>query len=327
MRDYPSTLKDHDQLDLLLATTHIGLVELEIKTGQALRNLRHDNIFGYPELLDEWSFQHFLDHILEYDRDRVAHHLQEVLDTGSGWNMETQIKTASGEIRWISTSGVPKLDDDGTVLKVLGHVIDITETKESEERHRLLARELGHRVKNTLGVVRSIARLTFGKNDEKTEDFSERLAALADIHDLLQTSDWRNVDLSQIVDSAVKMAPDNRVQVTPSDKPAHLSPNAAVTFSMAIHELCTNSIKYGSLQSSAGAVYVDWNISDTSKEFVFTWKERNGPPPAQERTPGFGETILKSALASEIDGVVDMDFTPAGLIVTARGQLTAQLQT
>ncbi len=321
MRDYPSTTKDQDQFDLLLATTHIGLWELDVITGVAMRNLRHDNIFGYPELLDSWSADIFLDHVVEHDRSRVQGLLNKAVSTGSNWMFQTQINAADGAKKWISASGTPKFGDDGEMLKLVGHVIDITETKESEERQRLLARELKHRVKNTLGVVRSIARMTFGDSHEKTKDFLERLVALSDIHDLLQASDWQDVEVEHIVRSALRVVPDDKVRLTPGDAPVRLNPNAAVTFAMAVHELCVNSLKYGSLCSSEGAIDVEWNIFDKSKEFVFTWRERNGPPPPANRTPGFGETMIKTALASEIDGEVEMDFTPQGLTVTARGRI------
>lgn len=320
MRDYPSTTRDQDQFDLLLATTHIGLWELDVRTGVAMRNLRHDNIFGYPQLLDNWSAEIFLGHVFEYDRARVEGLLNDAIAAGSNWMFQTQITTADGAKKWISASGTPKFGDDGEMEKLVGHVIDITETKESEERQRLLATELNHRVKNNLAVVRSIARLTFGAGHDKTEPFMERLEALSEIHDVLQTSGWQDVDLEQVVESALKAAPTGRVNVTHPETPVRINPNAAVTFTLAVNELCTNSLKYGSLRSSEGAVDVDWNISDITEEFVFTWTERNGPPPAQDHKPGFGEMILKTALASEINGEVDMDFMPDGLIVTARGQ-------
>ncbi len=323
MREYPSFTKDQDQFDLLLATMNIGLWEFDVETGTVLRNLRHDNIFGYSELQDRWSAEIFLEHVLEHDRDRVEGLLKKAIATGSAWSFQTRITAADGAKKWISTNGQPKFGEDGKVQKLIGHVIDITETKDSEERQQILTKELNHRIRNTLGVIHSVARLTFGHHDEKSEDFLGRLSAVSDIHDLFQASDWQDVDLGQIVENALKMAAGDRVRVTHPEKPVRLSPNAAITFSLAVHELCVNSLKYGSLRQSEGAVDVEWNISDISEEFVFTWKERNGPPPPQNRTPGFGETILKSALASEIDGEVDMRFAPEGLTVTARGRLTA----
>lgn len=322
MRDYPSTSKDQDQFDLLLATTHIGLWELDVRTDVALRNLRHDNIFGYPKLLDKWSAEIFLDHVVEHDRGRVKGLLEDAVASHSSWMFETQIRAADGVKKWISANGTPKFGDDGEMQKLVGHVIDITETKESEERQRLLARELNHRVKNNLAVVRSIARMTLDRSDEQTDAFLERLQAMSRIHDILQANEWSGIDLRQIVETVLQGGDSANVRVTPPESPVRIGPNAAVTFSMAVHELFTNSLKYGSLRLSDGAVDVDWNISDISKEFVFTWNERNGTSPSQDRMPGFGETILKTALASEIDGVVDMDFAPTGLIVTARGRIT-----
>ena len=48
----------------------------------------------------------------------------------------------------------------GSVVRVSGVTVDITDRKEAEERQALLAREVDHRAKNALALVQSIVRLT-----------------------------------------------------------------------------------------------------------------------------------------------------------------------
>ena len=139
-----------DHLDLLLATSEIGIWELDATTGEAERNLRHDQIFGHDELLDRWSGEIFLSYVIEEDRERVGDLLNASLTEGKPWSFETRIRRADGVDRWISARGVPKFSDTGKVTKLIGHVLDITETKQSEDRLRLLSKELNHRVANTL---------------------------------------------------------------------------------------------------------------------------------------------------------------------------------
>ena len=54
-----------------LDTAKLGDWELNLETLQASRSLLHDQIFGYPSLLPEWSFDVFLRHVHRDDRERV----------------------------------------------------------------------------------------------------------------------------------------------------------------------------------------------------------------------------------------------------------------
>ena len=86
------------------------------------------------------------------------------------------------------------------VASLVGTVQDITERKEREEREHLLMREVSHRAKNMLSVVASIAHQTVTKNPEDfIERFSERIQALSANQDLLVRSDWRGVDIEDLV--------------------------------------------------------------------------------------------------------------------------------
>ena len=48
-----------DHLRLILEAGQIGIWELDIASGVAVRNRRHDAIFGYDQPLDEWTFDMF----------------------------------------------------------------------------------------------------------------------------------------------------------------------------------------------------------------------------------------------------------------------------
>ena len=85
-----------DHLDLLLATSEIGIWELDATTGEAERNLRHDQIFGHDELLDRWSGEIFLSYVIEEDRERVGDLLNASLTEGKPWSFETRIRRADG---------------------------------------------------------------------------------------------------------------------------------------------------------------------------------------------------------------------------------------
>ena len=71
----------------------------------------------------------------------------------------------------------------------------------AEDRIWLLSQEVCHRAKNMLAVVQSIARHTSAETDPSVfaTEFSQRISGLAASLDLLVGSDWRGVDIGDLV--------------------------------------------------------------------------------------------------------------------------------
>ena len=101
-----------------------------------------------------------------------------------------------------------------------------------------------------------------------------------------------------------------------------LAPKKAVTLAMALHELCTNAMKYGALTTASGRIDLDWEAVDGQRPALrLIWRESGGPPVAATSHKGFGSRIIEQALAHEFDGTVTMDFRADGLVVTLDGVL------
>ena len=132
-----------------------------------------------------------------------------------------------------------------------------------EERRSLLLREMNHRIKNLLATVQAIANQTF--KDRATPDslraFGSRLAAMAAAHDLLVTENWESSDLQadgRRGAGAVRRRPEFGIE----GPRVRITARAAVSLSMALHELCTNAAKYGALGVPAGQVAVRWWLEE-----------------------------------------------------------------
>jgi two-component sensor histidine kinase len=92
---------------------------------------------------------------------------------------------------------------------------------------------------------------------------------------------------------------------------------------MAVHELCTNAIKYGALSAETGHVDIDWSAAN--ERFYWQWCERGGPPVATPDRTGFGSRMIERALALQLSGKVTIDYRPSGLVCTIDAPLAAML--
>jgi two-component sensor histidine kinase len=195
----------------------------------------------------------------------------------------------------------------------------------AEERRALLVNELNHRVKNTLAIVQSIAAQTArGAQDLSSFSaaFQARLIALARAHDLLTCGHWEGATLDAVLRAALEPLVADAAQVDLSGcAPAIvLPPAAALTLTMAVHELATNVRKYGALSVPTGHISITCHPSNPdATAAVLAWTERGGPPvKAQPTRRGFGLRLLQRGLAAEAGKGADIRFEPEGLRCTLR---------
>jgi PAS domain S-box-containing protein len=192
---------------------------------------------------------------------------------------------------------------------------DIQQRKEAERRQRLLVNELNHRVKNTLAIVQGLVRQTLGsaRDLEHAQDaMTARLLALAGAHDVITREEWTGADLAEVI--RVSLAPQlDRPDRLMLDGPrVVLTPQSALSLSLAFHELTTNALKYGALSAQAGLIAMTWRIG--GGRLKLTWREQGGPPVTPPLHRGFGSRLIERGLAAEVGGKVSMRYEPDGLI-------------
>lgn len=165
----------------------------------------------------------------------------------------------------------------------------------------ILAREYHHRVKNSLAVSSALVRISAKDAfsiDEVVATASARLSALANAHDLLMSKSDA-VDLKELAARLLLpyCSPGSRADV---EGPTVLLKHSQVTpLCLFLHELATNSAKYGAFENH-GSVSVRWT-EDNRKNVDLRWTEELTNSLDQDRTTGFGTTLLKIA-AGQLDG-------------------------
>ncbi|NHK27677.1 hypothetical protein FF098_007170 [Parvularcula flava] len=167
-----------------------------------------------------------------------------------------------------------------------------------------------------------MARQTFTGKEHRAERerFEARLSNLASAHDMLSNTHWEYTDIEQVISATMAGAGISSDRVTAQgDKGVILGPEQAVSMSMALHELATNAMKFGALSNDVGTISIVWALKDEGKAFELQWQEQGGPPISEPDYQGFGMTMVRKALANELQGDVVVTFSPAGLgcVVTA----------
>lgn len=201
------------------------------------------------------------------------------------------------------------------------------EVRDYLDREVELRLELNHRVKNILASVMSLFEMTrrqAGTLEHFTEDFRGRLAALSDVHSAVFQAGSDEVPLDEIVNLILApygSASDGGVRIAgPHVTIPHV---AATTFALCLHELATNSVKYGALSNSGGVVDLNWTLSsDLDPTLAFKWVEAGGPPLVEPSRVGYGTRYLRSGLRSVFGQPPELEFAPGGLRCFVRGLLS-----
>lgn len=172
-------------------------------------------------------------------------------------------------------------------------------------------RELRHRVRNMLTLIQALAsrgpRATSAMDFYK--EFSLRIEGLAAASDLLQIGAEAEGRLPQMVrDTVAPFDRDGRIRL--SGEPCLLPAGSCIPLIMALHELCTNAVKYGALSGERGHVELSWFIGPSGSTLYMLWAEKGGPPVTPPVREGIGMKLLMPQPG--LDGA-ELNFDAAGV--------------
>ncbi len=256
-----------------------------------------------------WTKCHHPEHL-----ERVVSRYRHSMETGEEWEDIFPLRGAAGNWRWFLSRATPIRDEEGMITQWFGTNTDITEQREQADQIRLMLREVAHRSKNLLSTVQVLARRTAGADSEFVERFEERVAGLASSQDLLIKGAWKNVGMEELVRRQLGFLGETHRQIDISGPAVRLAATGAEALGMAIHELTTNSLKYGALSVPEGRVAIGWDCEAGSRRLHVWWRESGGPPVEAPTRRGFGTTLICDVPRRKLEAEVTLDFAREGLI-------------
>lgn len=191
---------------------------------------------------------------------------------------------------------------------------------EAEDRIHLILHELVHRTKNILTLIQAMMR-QLARQDTTMEEFqkaiSTRLQGLGKSIEALAKEQWAGVSIRRVIEIHMSTFADaaDRVELQGTD--FILKAEAVQNLGLILHELATNSVKYGALSVPQGRVRITWKdtVDEESGEgrLELVWEERDGPAVHEPSRTGFGTTIIRRHAAAAFAGQVEVDFRTEGL--------------
>ncbi len=314
---------DAERLRVATDAGGVALWSWNIDTNEIALDERAHGLWGVPRN-SPVTFEGLSARIHPTDRNRVRVAFTATRDLTGPYEIDFRI-VHDEAVRWISARG--QGGDVGIVGRVMfGVFLDVTERKQAEEAREMLAGEMSHRIKNLFAIasaLTAIAARSAATTTEMARDLTHRLTALGRAHDLVRPVPGEAENKAELGDLlAVLLAPygnqggaRERVRVTAPE--LRVGEAAATTLALVVHELATNSIKYGGLSVADGTIDVSCTASDDGA--VLVWTERGGPPVATPAGPaGFGSRLVAQSVTGQLGGAIAFDWAPEGVIVTLR---------
>lgn len=179
-----------------------------------------------------------------------------------------------------------------------------------------MARETAHRVKNLIAVMQAMSNLAAkraGSMDEYRRTLSASFGALGRAQDVLIEAGLTGSPLYAIVEAATAAFRPHEAFEMIGGPDLTVGASVAIGLSLALNELCTNSLKYGALGGKGGSVAISWTGDATDRALV--WREQAAASTASE---GFGSKLIRSAFAGQRDASVDYRLDAREVICTFR---------
>lgn len=235
-----------------------------------------------------------------------------------------------GSLCVINTTSREWTDADLQLMRHFGDIIEdqievhvyARTARDLAAENALLAREYHHRIKNTLAVSASLVSMS-ARGATSIADVvasaNQRLSALAAAHDTLMV-EQDTVDLADLAERLLTPYGPPATRADVSGPTVKLSHQQVTPICLFLHELATNSAKYGAVREH-GRVTVRWHLVAPDR-LQLEWSEqlKNAP---EAGSVGFGSRLLEAA-ARQLGGQLTTQWRDTTLQVLLEFPISAE---
>ena len=185
-------------------------------------------------------------------------------------------------------------------------------------QHRALG-DLQHRLRNNLAQMRSIVRRSH-ETAESAEHFAlhleARVCALASMQGMVASAGDAGVELEELVRTEVIASAVPERSYSMQGPPVRLHTKGAESLALTVHELATNSLKFGALAMPNGHLAISWAVSGGQSPCLrISWIESGATIASlAPRHRGFGQELIECTLPYELGARTCLTFSPGGVL-------------
>ena len=200
---------------------------------------------------------------------------------------------------------------EGKTSFVVQYTENVTDSVKARELRDALTGELQHRIGNIFAIVSAVARQTARKAKDIPEflaTFQERIASLVKVDSQFAKNGVGTASIRDVMDDQLAVLPaEIRDRITVEGPDYTLAMRQVQALSMAVHELSTNSMKYGALGDADGTIDIKWEAHPDGT-CDFSWVETGIRAKAENRGTGYGTMLLTTIIPRQLDGEGHREF-------------------
>lgn len=272
----------------------------------------------------------WLDFLHPEDTETARSAWNEAVASGKPYSVQYRLKRHDGAYCWMLARGQPVVDEHGTVIRWVGTCTDIDEQVRSGETMELMSQELSHRIKNLFTIAQGLISMAMRPHPDLAEvnkALQSRLASLGRAHDLVRPRIASGMvrrsetSLRDLIETLIRPYQDDGGQrAVLAGQDVVVPEGAATPLALFIHEMTTNSVKYGALGVADGRLTITLSLGETLN---IEWHEEGGPPIKGEPPSSFGLRLAVLSIERQLGGKLKLDWKASGLHAVAQVPLTA----
>lgn len=198
----------------------------------------------------------------------------------------------------------------------------VEELAKFDEQRSLIQGELAHRIKNIFSVISSLLILS-ARTETDLDRFilsvTGRIQALGKANDFIinenSTTDLEAKGLKGLIDALLQPFNHNTDQFELAFPSVLVGKKSAAALALVVHELATNSAKYGALSAIHGRIELNGLCANDTLKIV--WREVGGPQILEKPTRrGFGTKLVTRTVEAQLMGKIEKNYMREGLLVT-----------